>query len=304
MNIITPATTEKKRVSYSQYSTWFKCPAKWKLDYLEGKRIFEGSINMCFGTAIHDAFQEYIKVLYTDGHVKAESVDLIGIFKKKFDEELKSEKNPVKYTEDEYTEFFFDGEDIIKTFLQTSNRMKHFPSKKYEFIGVEIPIELEIKNNIRFVAFLDLVLKDKQTGTYKILDFKTSSTGWNKYMKEDEGKYSQLMLYKAFYSQVYNVPLNMIDVEFFIVKRKLFENVSFPQSRIQNFIPSHTKSAIAKSLNGFTEFVNECFTPEGTYNVAGYFPKNPGKGKKNCRYCAHKGVNCDAKEEKEKTTIL
>lgn len=289
---------KQKKVSYSQYSNWFKCPQRWKLDYIDGLRTYEGSINTCFGTAIHEAFQKYIEILYTIGHIEADELDLNKIFKETFDKELKNEKNGVTYTEEEYVDFCFDGEDIIEEFLKTSNRLKNFPSKKYEFIGTELPLEMEIKNNVKFIAFLDLVLRDKTNGKIKIIDFKTSSSGWNSYMKEDESKYSQLILYKAFYSKKYDIPLNNIEVEFFILKRKLYENVAFPQSRIQKFIPNHNKSSIIQSINGFTLFVNHCFKPNGEFNFENKFPKNPGKNKKNCKYCPHKKINCDAKEDK------
>jgi hypothetical protein len=290
---------EKKRVSFSQYSMYSKCPYSWKLNYLEGKRIYEASLNTCFGTAIHHAIQEYIKILYTLGQVDADSLDVFKMFKDKFKEETdkSKEKDNLKFEEDEYTGFVFDGDDILNTFMVTSNRIKHFPSKKYEFIGVELPLELDIKNNIGFIAFIDLVLKDKETGKIKIFDFKTSTLGWNKYQQADQSKIDQVLLYKAFYSKKFNVPLSSIEVEFFILKRKLYENVSFPQSRIQIFSPISTQSVVASTLNEFSNFVGTCFTPEGEYNVNGKYPKIPGKAKKNCKYCSHKGVNCDAKPD-------
>jgi len=292
---------DKKRVSFSQYSMWLKCPYSWKLNYLEGKRIYEASLNMCFGTAIHHVVQEYIKTLYTISQVQADSLDLYKMFRDKFKEEVDKastkEKGNLKYTDDEYKEFEYDGDDILNTFLSTSNRIKYFPSKKYEFIGIELPLEVDIKNNVEFIAFVDLVLKDKETGKIKIFDFKTSSNGWNKYQKEDTSKTDQVLLYKAFYSKKFDVPLNDVDVEFFILKRKLYEGVDFPQSRIQVFAPLDNKAAVASTLNEFASFVGDCFTSEGEYNVNGKFPKITGKAKKNCKYCSHKGVNCDAKAD-------
>ena len=290
---------KKKRVSFSQYSNWFRCPHKWKWDYLEGKRKFEGSINTCFGTAIHEALQLYLEILYTKSHVEADGLKLFDIFKTSFDKELADgvTKN-LKYTEDEYTEFCFDGQDILGEFTKPVNRLKNFPSKKYEFIGTEIPLEMDIKYNVQFLGFLDIVLRDKSTGKYKIIDFKTSSTGWNSYMKEDESKYSQLIIYKAFYSKKLQVPLENIEIEFFILKRKLFSNAKFPQSRLQLFSPCNNKPAVVESLGGFTSFIEACFVEDGSFNVNGSFPKVPGKGKKHCRYCPHKNVNCDAKEER------
>jgi len=290
---------EKKKVSYSQYSMWSKCPYSWKLNYLEGKRIYEASLNTCFGTAIHHALQEYIKTLYTIGQVDADSINVYTLFKDKFNEETAKakEKDSLKYTDDEYTDFMFDGEDILNTFMSTANRIKYFPSKKYEFIGVELPLELDIKNNVGFIAFVDLVLKDRESGKVKIFDFKTSTLGWNKWQQADSSKTDQVLLYKAFYCKKFNVPLSSIEVEFFILKRKLMENVSFPQSRIQIFSPTATQSAVSNTLQEFATFVETCFTPEGTYNVNGKYPKIPGKNKKNCKYCVHKKVNCDTKPD-------
>mgnify|MGYP003345336236 CR=1 FL=1 len=294
---------KKKKVSFSQYSMWMKCPYSWKLNYMDGKRIYDASLNIFFGTAIHHSVQTFLQTLYTESVEKADSINLYELFKVKFEDEIVKEKakpdSKFTFTDDEYTEFVFDGEDILKSFLAAKNRLKYFPSQKYEFIGVEVPLEVPIKNNVNFIAYIDLVLRDKVSGRYKIWDFKTSSLGWNKYQVADESKYSQLLLYKAFYAKQFNVPLDAIDVEFFILKRKLYENVAFPQSRIQIFEPSHGKSFISKSLVTFTTFLDECFTPEGTYKENGSFPKVPGKSKKNCKYCSHHKVNCDGKETKD-----
>lgn len=291
---------DKKRVSFSQYSMWSKCPNCWKLNYLEGKRIYDASLNTAFGTAIHFVIQTYIEKLYTVSLQEAESLELYKMFKDAFTSEIQKTKetNPkFQCTEDEITDFMFDGEDILNTFLSTPNRIKHFPSNKYEFLGTELPLEIDIKNNVQFIAFVDLVLKEKETGVIKIYDFKTSSNGWNRWQQEDPSKFEQVLLYKAFYAKKYNLPLNMIDVEFFILKRKLYENVSYPQSRIQLFTPTNNVPAIVTTLNSFTQFVDECFNVNGNYKVGGKFPKIPGKNKKNCKYCAHKKINCDAKAD-------
>ena len=36
----------KKTVSFSQYSGWFKCPHSWYLNYLKGLRKYEAALNM------------------------------------------------------------------------------------------------------------------------------------------------------------------------------------------------------------------------------------------------------------------
>lgn len=295
---------KKKKVSFSQYSMWFKCPQSWYLNYAKGMRKTDLNMSIFFGTAMHHAIQSFIETLYTKGLAEASDLDVYQLFKDKLYAELEKEKAKFTTTQEEIDEFLDDGANIIKTVLNTANRMKYFPSTKYEFIGIEVPLDMEILNNVNFIAFLDLVLKDKTTGKYKIYDFKTAAVGWNNYMKEDEAKYSQILLYKAFYSKKFNVDLKDIEVEFFILKRKLYENVSFPQSRIQTFVPQHNASAISDALNGFINFVQECFTPEGNFKMDGSYPKIPGKAKKNCKYCAHYKETCDGKADKIEQEIL
>lgn len=281
-------STGKKKVSYSQFSNWFNCRHRWYLDHVKGLREFEDSVSTCFGTAMHEAVQLYIETLYKKTAKDADAHNLGEIFKTGFDRELKT-KN-VSITPEAYTEYCKDGENIITAFTNMTNRIKHFPSGKYEFIAVEDEIIIPIKNNVDFIGYIDIVLKEKATGRYRIIDIKTSTNGWNHYQKDDESKISQILLYKAFFSRKYEVDIDMIDVEFFILRRKLWENYSFPQSRIQTFIPNNNQRVIAKALNRFAEFIVECFTPEGNFiDDAKVYLKNPGKAKKNCKYCPHKG---------------
>lgn len=287
---------DKKRVSYSQFSNWYNCRHRWYLDHVKGLREFEDSINTCFGTAMHEAVQLYIETLYKKSAKDADLHDLNEIFQKAFDREVVNTK--IQVTPEQIKEFTEDGGKIIETFTNMTNRIKHFPSGKYEFISVEDEIIIPIKNEIEFVGYIDLVLKEKSTGRFKIIDIKTSTQGWNHYQKEDEAKICQILLYKAFYSRKYNVPIDMIDVEFFILRRKLWENYSFPQSRIQTFIPKNNQQSVARALNLFGEFVTECFTSEGKFvEESSVYLKNPGKAKKNCKFCPHKGKNCDAKSD-------
>lgn len=281
----------KKAVSYSQFSTWYNCRYKFYLDKIKGLKEFEDNINTCFGTAMHETLQLYIKTLYQESVTKADSYDLHIIFKNRFLEELTNKK--VNVEKNVLDEFCCDGNNIISSFIDIKNRMKYFPSQKYECISIEDEIILPIKNNVNFICYIDVILKEKATGRYKIIDIKTSTQGWNSYTKEDESKISQILLYKAFFSKKYNVNIDMIDVEFFILKRKLWENYNYPQSRIQTFVPKNDQKHIAKSLNLFSEFISECFTEEGGYieNDKNYL-KNPGKS---CKFCPHKGKNCNGK---------
>jgi hypothetical protein len=98
--------------------------------------------------------------------------------------------------------------------------------------------------------------------------------------------------------------MNDIEVEFIVLKRKLYEDVAFPQQRIQRISPPDGKMSMKEVESSFLDFINECFDPHGEYNKDIPFGKNPGKAKKNCKYCVFKEmVNpttgekyCDGKE--------
>ena len=322
----TPAPTPKveetkkpKTVSFSQYAMWLKCPMQWKLSYIDKLAPYEASIHTVFGTGIHEALQEYLKLLYTQGTTQADAIDTFGIFKKSFEEGLKELKianeEQLKLTEEEIdelglttpatiAEFEADGKIILDHVLAYAQRSKHFPSKRYDIVGIELPLEIPMRNGkILYKGFLDIVLKDKETNKILILDFKTSTNGWNKYQKADRTKIDQLLLYKRFYNQLFKVPMSEIEIEFFVMKRKLLENAEYPQQRIQRISPPDGKMSIKEVELSFLDFINDGFTAEGEYNKTNKFIKNPGKARKNCKYCIFKTLKspegklyCDGKE--------
>jgi len=320
-------TSGRKRVSYSQFSTWFKCPYSYKLAYIDGLSTYENNVHVAFGSAIHEAIQDFLTKLFNEGGREADGFDIIGRFNEVFAKELKGEKkvsvkdddgnyvlddngkktyktisDPVDISDDDFDTFTEHGELILKHISDYSNRQKYFPTDKYELAGIEIPINMAVMNNLSFVGYLDIVLREKASGKIKIIDLKTSTRMWNKYQKADMHKIMQLLFYKAFYNQQFGIPLDKIEVEFLVLKRTLMENASFPEGRIQKITPPSGKVMINDAVSTLVQFIENCFTPDGVYNVDGKFRKNPHKGKtkySNCKYCefsCKEGGPCDRKE--------
>ena len=149
-----------------------------------------------------------------------------------------------------------------------------------------------MSNGIKFIGYMDVVIYDTVRDKYKIIDIKTSTMGWNKWAKADKNKTDQLLLYKQFYGAQNDIALDKIDVEYFIVKRKLYEKVDFPQRRVQTFTPANGKPSINKVINNLNKFINESFI-DGEYNTEHIYIKNPSK--KNCRFCEFNQTEyCDA----------
>lgn len=288
-------------ISYSQYSMWLKCPNQWKLGYVDKLRPREESIHFAFGKAIHTVLQEYLQRLYEKGAIDAETINCMELFNETYNKMVV--KIP-EITADTIEEFRMDGKAILEYFTLRSNRQKHFPSKQYEFLGVELPLIIPLKNGkVTYKGYIDIALKDKTTGKIHIFDFKTSTMGWNKWQKADRTKLDQLVLYKRFYHMLYKTPLSNIEVEFIILKRRLMEDAAFPQQRIQRLVPPTGMMSTKEVEKSFLDFVKNGFDDDGNYNVNGHFEKTPGNNKKNCKYCPFKDMlnpdgkkYCDGKE--------
>tara|TARA_Y100001938_G_scaffold116477_1_gene160439 strand:+ start:873 stop:1748 length:876 start_codon:yes stop_codon:yes gene_type:complete len=284
-----------KKISYSQYAMWAQCPHKWKTAYIDDKREFTESIHTLFGTSMHEVIQTFLTVMYNDTVKLAEQLPLDDMLrtrmKRNFESALEQNGGVMFCEEKDMVEFYIQGVEILD-FIK-KKRAQYFSKKGYELVGIEVPINYDLPNNIKFIGYIDIVIKDTIRDVIKIYDIKTSTMGWNKYMKADKIKSDQLLLYKQFYSKQFDHPLDKIEVEYFIVKRKLWENTDFPQKRVQKFVPANGKPSINQVTKRLSEFMTECFTSDGEYNTEHIYSKEASK--KNCRFCDFNQTEfCDA----------
>ena len=260
-----------------------ECPLHWKLNYVDRLKISESNIHLIFGSAMHEVLQTYLNIMYMDSVKNADTLDLNKMLRDKLIEQFKeAEEQDGKppCTKEEIGEFFQDGVAIIDFFKK--RRGEYFSKRGYKLIGCEVPIDTNLQKNIKMIGYLDIVILDEIRNTIKIYDIKTSTMGWNKWMKKDENKTQQLLLYKQFYSKQYNHPVENIEVEYFIVKRKLYENAMFPQKRIQKFSPASGTVSMNKVAKKLNTFMSEAFTDSGEYKPDNLFAT---PSKKVCRFC-------------------
>ena len=271
------------RISYSQLSMFSECPQRWKLNYIDDLSISEPSIHLLFGTAMHEVIQTWLEVMYYDSIKNANKLNLEQRLHDKMYEQFQKDKesygkNPC--TLEEMKEFFNDGVAILD--FVKKRRADYFSKRGYKLIGCEVPIEVGLKKNIKMVGYLDIVILDEITNTLKIYDIKTSTRGWNKWMKKDENKTQQLLLYKQFYSKQYNHPIDKIEVEYFIVKRKLWEEAMFPQKRVQKFSPASGTVSMNKVAKRLDLFLELAFDENGERSSKDIIAT---PSKKACRFC-------------------
>ena len=282
-----------KRISYSQYNQWVTCPHKWKLNYIDELGEYTDSIHTLFGTSMHEVLQTYLTIMYNDTIKMADALPLdemlLHRMKTNYTQIMERNGGEVFCEQEDMEEFYSHGLAILEWFKKKRNM--YFSKKNYELVGIEVPIEYELPNKIKFIGYMDVVLQDTFRDRYKIIDIKTSTMGWNKYMKADKNKTDQLLLYKQFYGAENNISMDKIDVEYFIVKRKLYEKVDFPQRRVQTFQPASGKPSINNLMNNLNQFLDESFI-NGEYNVEHTYIKQPSK--KNCRFCEfNQTEHCD-----------
>ena len=253
------------KISYSQFSQWDKCPYTWKLNYVDKAETFKGNIYTLFGSAVHETIQAYLVCYYERTIKEADNLPLRDILQYRMEENYKISKeqhgDDFDVSLEEMKEFFQDGCTIIDEFLK--RKSGYFPKKNTELVGIEIGLNHKVTDNIDFRGYMDVVIHNKTTGRVKIIDIKTSTMGWNKYMKADKNKTNQLLLYKYFFSKEKEISIDKIDVEYLILKRRLYENFDYPQKRLQTFSPASGKPSINKVMNRLQEFMDECFDEDG-----------------------------------------
>jgi len=280
-------------ISYSQFSTYQKCPKSWELKYVKGLREYDDNISTIFGTAMHETIQDYLEVLYNQTAVAADNMDLQELLTEKMRSEFlnsreKRGKDPA--TQFEMIEHLEDGIEILK-FLKRK-RAKYFLRRKYRLVGIELPLDINASSENDHVAmrgFLDVVLEDMEASRLIILDLKTSTRGWNKWAKQDKTKTSQLILYKEYYSRQYKYDIDRIDIKYLILRRKIDVDSMFPAPRIQSFVPASGKPTRNKVLKELDHFIGHSFDNDtGERLDHGKYPAIAGKRFKNCKYCQFK----------------
>ena len=270
-------------VSHSQFVSYSECNLKWKLRYIDKLGTFTGNIHTLFGTSMHTVIQEYLTVMYGTSIIAADKLNMESRLKEEMMSEftkIKENQETLPCSQDDMIEFYQDGLAILEHFRK--HRGKYFMKKNYELVGIELPITMELQENVELKSFLDVVIRNKISGRITIIDLKTSTRSWTNYHKKNFYKKAQLLIYKQFYSEKFNVPLDKITVEFLILKRKIAKQSDFPISRLQRFEPSNGKVSVNKTMKAFTEFREAIYDEEGNHKIDRDYNASPGSA---CKFC-------------------
>jgi len=281
--------SENKHISYSQLSTFANCQRQWYLQYVKNLAPYQASIHAAFGTAMHETIQTWLEVLY-HGKVKdAMDMDLNALL---YDNLIKSYKmnkamNGHEHfsTSEELNMFYLDGKHILN-FLK-KKRGAYFSTKNDRLAGVETLLYQELRPGVKFKGFIDLVMYNEVLDEWTIIDIKTSTSGWNDYAKKDDNKIAQILLYKEFFSKQFDIPIDKINVEYFILKRRVPKDAEFAamERRVQQFRPPSGKIKRGQAMSLMNNFVETAVDNNGEY-IDKEYPTNPSKW--GCNFCAFK----------------
>ncbi|QHJ85003.1 MAG: hypothetical protein [Bacteriophage sp.] len=172
---------ELPKISYSNLSTFEHCPMQWKYKYLDHMYPEVSSLAMEIGTILHkgmelkaEAIQIGKEVNYTflkdqimngcDEVTDKNTQHLLGIneLKGKYWEDW-GEPDKFGRTYDQKLDLYFS--EVLPSRME---------DKDWEIVGCEISFEYVYDNRIRVQGFIDRVDRDRNTGKYRVVDYKSS----------------------------------------------------------------------------------------------------------------------------------
>lgn len=269
-------------ISYTQFSMYQNCPHSWELAYARKLRTKEPTINLMFGTAMHNTIQDWLTTMYGDsGSVVKLNEQLQLNMEKSFDEMVTEWGKPFSSI-DEIEEFYEDGVEILRHLKK--DRLEYYNTDESKLHGIEVPIlvtPVDEKPTVKLIGYLDVVLSLLDDKHFIIQDLKTSTNGWTDYQMRDRTKVSQLLLYKYYFGKQYNVRVQDITVQYIILRRK-------SKNKLQIFIPKQTNPALKSIVDELKEFVNTAFDDSGKVRLDIEYPAVSGYGNEKCRFCEFK----------------
>ena len=214
-------------ISYSELKNWHHCPFYHKLVNIQKLKVFEGNEYTAFGTALHSVCED----LLTD------EVDIPKpeLFNQKFRDEIKKLKSE-EINKKLIVDMFAQGGKLSEQVLPS---LENYFDDCEVFMAEEKLYEpISGTDDYLFKGYVDLIIKEGDN--YHIIDWKTCSWGWDSRKRSDKMILYQLVLYKHFFCQKYDISPDMVHTHFGLLKRtskknivELFKVTSGPK-RIEN----------------------------------------------------------------------
>lgn len=289
--ILKKENTNRIHISFSEFSLFNQCGHRHLLEKRLGLLQQPPSIHLYFGNAIHSTIELSLK-----DNLSIEK--RIEYFKATFSKDMMDnmrETNDYKFS---LHHFLNQGEQILK-FLDLNKILD-----EYDLVSVEEALYENIFSKYFFKGFIDLVLQNKITKRYKILDWKTSGEDWDvDKKKKDEIFLCQMRFYKFFWSRKNNIDLDNVDCSYVVLNRlrKKKDPNSYP-GNIQTVEINSSKDEIKHSLEKLAKSIK-------MIHIEKYFPKIKFTlgDRMGCMFCPLKGGKhplCDSSDKQHKKLLI
>lgn len=249
--------TEIKQFSYSQLSTFERCPRQYQYQYLF-KIPSPPAANLSFGSSLHNTLQDYYKLvsqskqasLFTDFDPDLSLEKLLSIYEEKWIDRGYETKQHMELRKQR-------GEEILTLFYE---RFKNdIPQVEYLEKGFRLKID-------DYVISGRIDRADKRAdGSLHIIDYKTGRSRTEKQVQED----LQLAIYALAADQCFGIPASLLTLHFLDAD----ESVSVEPSE-------ETMRKAADKVRSLAKEINE----------SDFGPK---PARQTCQFCPYKRI-CDA----------
>ena len=268
-----------KHISYSEWKNWLICPHYHKLTYIDKINKFEGNIYTAFGKALHTLCEETLTK--TEQYRSQEKI--ITLLKEQFVKELKA----LPADEQQRAANDFDlplwvdhGIEIIPDLYRSLTEKFGKLGKDWNVLAAEEflyqPITEFSDAEKNFKGFIDLVVHSNKDEKVHLIDWKTCSWGWRREKKNDKVMAYQLVMYKHFYSQKYDVDPKDIDCHFVLLKR-----TAKPGNKVEFVRITAAKKRTTDALKSLTTAL---------YNIT---KERYIKNRNSCTSCKHRPGVCE-----------
>jgi len=282
---------DKIHISFSEFNLFNQCGHKHLVE--KHLKLTEPvmTVHLFFGNAVHAALEKTLK----------ETMGLkrrIDFFKRTFTKDMLDYMKGEPGFQKELNDFLKQGEDLLRI-LSVENILK-----KYRIVSVEEPIFEHVYGDFYFKGFIDLVVQDRESGRYVIIDWKTSSQKWSLKKKLSNDIFlCQMRFYKYFWARKNDIELDDIDCEYIVLNR--LKNKKNPESGcggVQNVEIKSTKDEVRESLEKLAKTIE-------SIHIIKRFPKIKHVGNEfmGCMFCKFKGGThplCNNNKDQDKQLLL
>jgi len=196
-------------ISFSELKNWAKCPFYHKLVNIEKIKGFQGSEHTAFGTAVHEVYEKMVLGEISSGDEKR-------LFEQTFVNEIeKLICDGVELDQSLVSDMETQGKNLSVEGIPALGKC----FGDYEVFSAEEKLYEKIDEvDYFFKGYIDLVLKTTD-GKYHVIDWKTTSWGWDSRRRSDPMVTYQLTLYKHYFAKKHNISPGDIETHFALAKR-------------------------------------------------------------------------------------